>query len=208
MPKLLRSSETIGCGATIELNSGEVISVSIAQSGVLVTLAWHKRDGLLKKLFGRGFFGRTLYNESHTYRNAGTALTLRVTYPEQVADLHFKNPVLAAFSNAVWHCATAAEVCIVLNEAASKSSEPKDAAAMATLYGAYQVAQNWSPPRLLPEKTPATYNVVYSDGVNQETRLTPAEIDRWANESNKADVSKPYRIVRIVDQQGHVVWGK
>ena len=78
----------------------------------------------MKRLFGRGFLGQTLYNESHLYKNAGTALTLRVMYPEQTAELHFKNPVLAAFSNAIWHCATAAEVCIVLNEAASKSSEP------------------------------------------------------------------------------------
>ena len=156
MPKLLRSSETVGCGATIELDSGEVISVSIARSGELVTLARHKSDGPMKRLFGRGFLGQTLYNESHLYKNAGTALTLRVMYPEQTAELHFKNPVLAAFSNAIWHCATAAEVCIVLNEAASKSSEPEDAAAMATLYGACQVAQNWSPPKQPPEKTPAT----------------------------------------------------
>jgi len=36
MPKLLRSSETVGCGATIELDNGEVVYVSIAQTGVLV----------------------------------------------------------------------------------------------------------------------------------------------------------------------------
>ncbi len=34
MPKLLRSSETAGCGATIELDNGEVVYVSIAQIGV------------------------------------------------------------------------------------------------------------------------------------------------------------------------------
>ena len=36
MTKLLRSSETAGCGATIELDNGEVVYVSIAQTGVLV----------------------------------------------------------------------------------------------------------------------------------------------------------------------------
>src|SRR6266700_4004330 len=37
--------------------------------------------------------------------------------------LCFKNPVLAAFSNAIWHCAAAAEVCATLNEAAAKTPE-------------------------------------------------------------------------------------
>jgi hypothetical protein len=63
--------------------------------------------------------GQKLYYEDNLYKNAGTAMTLRVTYPERAPELqHFKNPVLAAFSNAVWHCATAARVCIVINEAA------------------------------------------------------------------------------------------
>jgi hypothetical protein len=50
MPRLLRSSEsTLAIGSTIELDSGGVISTSIARS-VLVTLAWHKQDGFLKRL--------------------------------------------------------------------------------------------------------------------------------------------------------------
>jgi hypothetical protein len=49
MPKLLRSSETSGCGATIELDSGEVVFVSIAQTGVLVrSIIWG--GGLIKSL--------------------------------------------------------------------------------------------------------------------------------------------------------------
>jgi uncharacterized protein (UPF0248 family) len=54
--------------------------------------------------------------------------------------------------------------------------------------------------------TPASYQVVYSDGVTQETRLIPSEIERWVCGSAKANASKPYRIVRIVDPQGEVVW--
>jgi hypothetical protein len=210
MPRLIGSSETaLAIGSTIELDSGEVISTSIARS-VLVSLAWHKQDGLMKRLFGGGFFGQKLYYEDHAYKNAGTALTLRVMYAEQAAELNFKNPVLAAFSNAVWHCATAAQVCTVLNEAASQqASDPEHTAAMANLWGAYQAAQNWSP-KHPPEKTPATYNLVYSNGTTQEIRFIPSEIDRWVNASNKAkaDENKPYRIVRVVDQQGRVVWGK
>ena len=38
MPRLVRWSETSGCGATIELDSKETVSVSIAQTGVLVRL--------------------------------------------------------------------------------------------------------------------------------------------------------------------------
>jgi hypothetical protein len=41
-------------------------------------------------------------------------------YPEQASPLSFKNPVLAAFSNAIWHCSSAVEVCTVLNEAVAK----------------------------------------------------------------------------------------
>jgi hypothetical protein len=35
MPTLLRSSETAGCGATIKLDNGDVVNVSIAQISVL-----------------------------------------------------------------------------------------------------------------------------------------------------------------------------
>ncbi len=118
MPKLLRSSETAGCGATIELDNGEVVYVSIAQTGVLVR-RWDMNGGLIKSLL-RNFFGPKLYNENSVYKNAQTARALSLIYPEQAPQLSFKNPVLAAFSNAIWHCSSAAEVCIVLNEAVAK----------------------------------------------------------------------------------------
>lgn len=115
MPKLLRSSETAGCGATIELDNSEVVYVSIAQTGVLVR-RWDMNGGLIKSLLSN-FFGPKLYNESSVYKNAQTAQALSLIYPEQAPQLSFKNPVLAAFSNAIWHCSSAAEVCTTLNEA-------------------------------------------------------------------------------------------
>jgi hypothetical protein len=114
MPKLLRSSETAGFGATIELDNGEVVYVSIAQSGVLVR-KWEMNGGLIKSLLSN-FFGPTLYNESGVYKNAQTARALNAIYPEQAPPLSFRNPVLAAFSNAIWHCSSTPEVCAVLNE--------------------------------------------------------------------------------------------
>ena len=118
MPKLLRSSETAGCGATIELDNGEVVYVSIAQTGVLVR-RWDMKGGRIKSLLSN-FFGPKLYNEGSVYKNAQTARALSLIYPEQGPPLSFKNPVLAVFSNAIWHCSSAAEVCTVLNEAVAK----------------------------------------------------------------------------------------
>jgi hypothetical protein len=114
MPKLLRSSETSGCGATIELDSGEVVFVSIAQTGVLVrSIIWG--GGLIKSLVSN-FTGPTLYNESNVYKNAEVAIALRTRFPDEAPGLSFKNPVLAAFANSIWHCSSAAEVSILLNE--------------------------------------------------------------------------------------------
>ena len=121
MPKLLRSSETAGCGATIELDNGDVVIVSIAQTGVLVR-KWEMNNGLFRYLFGL-FFGPKLYKEGSVYKNAQTALALGLSYPKRAPVLSFKNPVLAEFSNAVWNCSSAAEVCIVLNEAAANTAQ-------------------------------------------------------------------------------------
>ncbi len=87
--------------------------ISVAQAGVLVR---SYRKGLVGAVFG-SFFGPTLYNEKNVYLAAKTAAALSSLFPEQVPLLKFKNPVLAAFSNAVWHCSSAGEVAIVLNEA-------------------------------------------------------------------------------------------
>lgn len=86
MPKLLRSSETVGCGATIELDNGEVVYVSIAQTGVLVR-KWDMHGGFIKSLLSN-FFGPKLYNESSVYKNAQTAQALSLIYPEHALSLY------------------------------------------------------------------------------------------------------------------------
>jgi hypothetical protein len=140
MPTLLRSSETKGCGATIKLDSGEVVIVSIARVGVLVR-HWDMSGGFFKTLISN-FTGAKLYNETNVYKNAQTARALSMKYPEQAPELQFTNPVLGAFSNAIWQCGSAAEVCTVLNEAAAKIPE---------------AAQ--SQPKRSPEMTPAPKTV-------------------------------------------------
>jgi hypothetical protein len=107
---------------TIQLDNGEVVYVSIAQTGVLVR-KWDMNGGLIKSLLSN-FFGPKLYTEGSVYKNAQTARALRLIYPQQPSPLPFKNPVLAAFSNAIWHCSSAAEVCMILNEAIARSREP------------------------------------------------------------------------------------
>jgi hypothetical protein len=179
------------------------LCVSIAQ--ISVVRKWDMSGGFIKTLLSN-FFGPKLYSESNVYKNAQTAEALSRLYPNQAPELQFENPVLGAFSNAIWHCVSAAEVCTVLNEAAAKIPQLEDHADAAAVQGAFEVAKNW-PPKRPPELTPATYQVVYSDGVTQEERLTPAEIERWVTESNKASADKPYRIVRVIDAQGRTAWG-
>lgn len=154
MPKLLRSSETVGCGATIELDNNEVVYVSLAQTGVLVRL-WDMRGGFIKSTISN-FFGPILYNEKNVYKNAQTAQALNIMFPQQIPALSFKNPVLAVFSNAIWHCSSAAEVCATLNEALAKAPQFEDAAEEAAIRKAFDTAKNW-PPKRPPELTPATY---------------------------------------------------
>jgi hypothetical protein len=118
MPRLVYSNEKFGCGATIELDSGDVCMISVAQAGVLVR---SYRRGFFAAVFG-SVFGPTLYNEKNVYLAAKTAASLDTIFPEKIPALIFRNPVLSAFANAVWHCSSAAEVSIVCNEAATKPS--------------------------------------------------------------------------------------
>jgi len=115
LPQLLYSSETIGCGATLQLDSGETCLVSVAQTGVLVKCyrGWFGR-------FCVSFFGSELYRERNVYNAAKTAIALDKLFRENNLPVTLKNPVLSAFTNAVWHCRTAAEVAMVLNEAANR----------------------------------------------------------------------------------------
>jgi len=76
MTKLLYSSETIGCGATLELDSKETCLVSVAQTGVLVK-GYRGRFGR----FWISFFGATLYREKNVYKAANTAAALDALFP-------------------------------------------------------------------------------------------------------------------------------
>jgi hypothetical protein len=110
MPRLLffSDSSVAGCGATIRLDSGEPCLVSCAQTGVRV-----KKSRL-------GFFGPVLYNEKNTYQAASTAKALSVLFPNSLLPPGFTNPVLRAFTNAILHCSTCAEVATTLNQATAR----------------------------------------------------------------------------------------
>jgi hypothetical protein len=208
MPTLLRSSETMGCGATIKLDNGEVVWVSIARVGVLVR-HWGMSGGFFKT-FLNSIVGATLYNEKNVYKGAQTAMALRLEFPDRAPELpRFKNPALSSFANAIWHCKSAAQVSIVFNEAAAKlpAEEMADTAA---LLSAFEAAKNYEPPKRPPKMTPGTYHVIWSDGIKQEIRFVPAEIQQWVADSNKfeADKGKDHRVVRVVDLQGRIVWGR
>lgn len=119
MAILLQWSETIAVGATIKLDNGDVVYVSIAGARVLVR-QWDL-SGLLSTLMSR-FLGRKLYDERNAFRNASTAEALWFMYPNEAPELpRFANPLLAAFANAVWHCRSAAEAEAMLNDAAAEA---------------------------------------------------------------------------------------
>ncbi|HZR88394.1 MAG TPA: hypothetical protein VFB02_16420 [Bradyrhizobium sp.] len=119
MSRLIYSSEKHGCGATIVLDSGDACLISVAQAGVLVR---SYKQGFLSNLLG-SFFGAKLYEEKNVYKAARTAQALSVAFPP-VAELKFKNPVLQAFSSAVWSCSSPAEVAIALNEISERALRP------------------------------------------------------------------------------------
>jgi hypothetical protein len=91
--------------------------ISVAQSGVLVR---SYRKGLFGALTG-SFFGPILYKEKVVHKAAQTAMALSSLFPRQEPSLHFRNPVLSAFANAIWHCSSAVEVTTVFNKAISKT---------------------------------------------------------------------------------------
>jgi hypothetical protein len=117
VPKLNYYSEKIGCGATIQLDSGEGCIISVAQTGVMVR---SYRKGLLGAAFG-SFIGPKLYKEEVLYKAAATAMALDSLFPEYLVPVALRNPVLAAFANAVWQCSSAAEVSVLLNTAVEKA---------------------------------------------------------------------------------------
>src|SRR5215813_9439616 len=65
------------------------------------------------------------------------------------------------------------------------------------------------PVKMLTERPPVlvTYQVVYSDGGVQKVNVFSDEIERWVSISNMQNATKPYRIVRVIDPAGRIVWG-
>lgn len=110
MPKLLHSNRT--SFATIQIESGDICFISVAQTGVLVR---SYKPGFVGSLVG-SFIGPILYKEQNVYSAAATAMVLAEQFPQQET-LAFNNPVLAAFANAVWHLETPARVAVGLHEA-------------------------------------------------------------------------------------------
>jgi hypothetical protein len=113
VPKLLYFADggRRGLGATIRLDSGEPCLISCAQTGVRV------------KKTRYGFLGPILFEEKSAYRAARTAMTLDDQFPDSLLPPGFTNPVLKAFANAILHCATCAEVTVILNEASNSSGK-------------------------------------------------------------------------------------
>jgi hypothetical protein len=111
MTRILHFSKKVGCGATFMLDSGEPCVLSIAQTGVRVRKS------------RRGFMGPILYDEKNVYRAAQTGMALASIFPERKIPIPIANPLLGAFANAIWHCASAAEVARTLNEASSNIGE-------------------------------------------------------------------------------------
>jgi hypothetical protein len=201
MPRLLRFSETAGCGATIELDNKEVVYVSIAATGVLIR-KWDITSGFFKSMTSN-FFGQKLYNEKNVYRNAKAAEALKRLFPKAAPELPpFKNFALSIFATAIWNCQSAAEVCTIFNNAASKTTELDENKLLD-----HQVAVAFK--RAKNRKiNVGTYNVLFSDGKSQETRFVPEEISGWVTKCNAdaAKENKAYRVVRVVDEGGKVAW--
>lgn len=107
-----------GCFSNIRMDDGDPCYISVAQTGVLV-----KKSKI-------GMFGAKLFDNSDVYSCANIAKALAYLYPENELPDGFSNPVLKAFTNAVMHCSSLAEVTRVLNEAIKdaeeKSGQPID----------------------------------------------------------------------------------
>lgn len=197
MPQLIWSSETIGCGATIRLDSDDVCVVTV---GGGVTVRTYKHGSLFGSLFGS-----VLYKEKSVYKAATTALLLASAYPRETPLPSLKNPVLGAFARAIWHCSSAAEVCIVLGETSARALRmPIDEIEhTASLIAAFEEARSHK-----PHAEASTYQVMFSDGKIQDERLMAYEVSTWPVESNRLFEAeqRPYRIIRIADGRGITVW--
>ncbi len=99
------------CFANTQMDNGDPVWISIAQTGILV-----KKSRL-------GMFGAKLYEEKNVYKAVETAKALCEQYPNDITPEGISNPVLKSVVNAVLHCYNSAQVAIVLNEALHKKQK-------------------------------------------------------------------------------------
>ena len=167
---------------------------------------WDMTGGVFRRIMSN-FFGPKLYEEGQVYKNAKAAQALKMMFPHTTPELPpFKNPVLSVCATAIWRCQSAAEVCTTLNEAVANSENfDKEALAAAVIHMAFEEAKYTTP----TNANVRTFNVIFNDGKNQKTPFVPDEIDGWVIQCNAdaAKNGKAYRIVRVVDESGKVVWG-
>jgi hypothetical protein len=116
----------------LELDSKETCLISVARRAGVRVKGYPGRFGR----FWIGFFGSILYEEKNAYKVAEMVATLDSLFSERVLPVTFRNPALAAFTKAVWHCSSTAEVIWKLNEAATPAVAPPPQSS-AELLGAF-----------------------------------------------------------------------
>jgi hypothetical protein len=106
MGRLVRYVDGGGaCWSRVDLDNGDPIWISVAQSGVVV-----KRSRL-------GLMGAKLYEESNIYRAAETAQALDAETLLYTTPVGMTNPVLRVFTQASLDSDSAAQLSIRLNRA-------------------------------------------------------------------------------------------
>lgn len=95
----------LGVWARVELENGDPIWISVAQTGVLV-----KRSKM-------GLMGAKLFEVSNVYEAARTGMLLDAAISNYETPPEMTNLVLKAFTQTAMNCSTSAEVAIKLNEA-------------------------------------------------------------------------------------------
>ncbi len=107
MGKLVRYMDEgeAGCWSRVDLENGDPVWISVAQTGVVV-----KKSRL-------GLMGATLYKESNLYVVAETAQALDAQSGEYLTPKGMVNLVLRAFTQAALECTSAAQLAARLNKA-------------------------------------------------------------------------------------------
>lgn len=106
MGKLIRYLDgKAGCWSRVDLENGDPIWISVAQTGVIVKKS---RVGLM---------GAKLYSEANVYNAAKTAQSLDAQIGEYVTPSEMTNSVLRAFTQVALECKSAAQLSVRLNKA-------------------------------------------------------------------------------------------